>query len=432
MWQFTRATGKEFLRIDYIIDERRDPLISARAAAAFLKRNHTKLGTWPLALTAYNYGPAGTKRALAQEGSYEQIFLKYRKGHFKFASRNFYSEFLAAVKVAKQLERSGLNLARPARYVAVKLPAFTDAGRLCSYLGIDKDELRRYNPALRDPVFQGTKYIPAEYVIRLPERFKGNNRLASAPASLFKSAQKRSKFYQVRSGDTAGAIALAHRVSLKDLIRVNNLNNQAMIRVGQNLRIPPANGKSISSSRSQKVLEAPLTLTDKKKTTGAEPTYGLQPLPADNVVVGNLKVFDIRKKNQLVSGSVVVHPDESVGLFADWLKVTRQSIHALNSLPLSRDIHPGQQIVLDFLSTSIEDFEETRFDFHQEIQEDFFSSYAVIGLKSYQVKDGDTIWDICYNKFGIPLWLLQKYNDQLDLNHLDTSSSLQIPILQQI
>ena len=130
MWQFTRVTGKEFLRIDYIVDERRDPLISARAAAEFLQRNHAQLGTWPLALTAYNYGPAGTKRALDQEGGYEKIFLNYRKGHFKFASRNFYSEFLAAVDVAKQLEQSGLSLARPARYVSVKLPAFTDAVRL--------------------------------------------------------------------------------------------------------------------------------------------------------------------------------------------------------------------------------------------------------------------------------------------------------------
>lgn len=433
MWQFTRTTGKEFLRIDYIIDERRDPLLSARAAAQFLKRNYQKLGTWPLALTAYNYGPAGVKRAMEQEGSYENIFRNYRKGWFKFASRNFYAEFLAAVRVAKHLERSNqLRLARPARYVSVKLPAFTDAARLCNYLGIDKNELRRYNPALRDPVFQGTKYIPADYVIRLPARFKNNTRLASAPASIFKSAQKRSKFYQVRSGDTAGAIALAHRVSLESLVRVNNLNRQAMIRVGQNLRIPPANGTSTAKTSTRSQLAEALTLQDSKKTSASEPVLALEAVQGDNVVVGNLKVFNIQKRNQLLSGTVVVQPDESIGLFADWLKVTRNSIRVMNRLPARGDVHPGQQIVLDFLRTSIETFEETRFDFHQEIQEDFFNSYAIVGVKTYRVEDGDTIWDICRNKFGIPLWLLQKYNDELNLNHLDSASTLQIPILEQI
>lgn len=433
MWQFTRSTGKEFLRIDYIIDERRDPLLSARAAAQFLKRNFQQLGSWPLALTAYNYGPAGMKRALEQEGSYENIFRNYRKGYFKFASRNFYSEFLAAVHVAKQLELSNqLRLARPVGYVSVRLPAYTDAARLCTYLGIENNELRRYNPALRDPVFQGTKYIPADYVIRLPARFKNNNRLANAPAPLFKTEQKRSKFYQVRSGDTAGAIALAHRISLESLVRVNNLNRQAMIRVGQNLRIPPANGKPAGKFSSKNELTAARTLHDNKKMSASEPVPVLQAIKADNVVVGNLKVSNIKQNNQLISGTVVVQPDESIGLFADWLKVTRNSIHAANQLPLKGDVHPGQQIVLDFLSTSIDAFEETRFDYHQEIQEDFFDSYTIIGVKTYRVEDGDTVWDICHKKFGIPLWLLHKYNDELNFNHLDSSSSLQIPILEQI
>ncbi len=84
------------------------------------------------------------------------------------------------------------------------------------------------------------------------------------------------------------------------------------------------------------------------------------------------------------------------------------------------------------MATTVSDFEETRFDFHQEIQEDFFNSYTVIGVKSYRVKEGDTIWDICHKKFGVPLWLLKKYNDRLDFDHLDSSGSLQIPILSEM
>ena len=430
MWQFTRTTGKEFLRIDYIIDERRDPLISAVAAATFLKRNYYNLGNWPLALTAYNYGPTGMKRALVQEGNYQKIFQNYRKGYFKFASRNFYSEFLAAVKVAKNLEQSGrLHLDRQIRYVSVKLPAYTDAAKLCRYLGIDKNVLRHHNPSLREPVFQGTKYIPAAYILKLPYNFKQTRLIASAPASLFKAEQKRSKFYQVRPGDNAGAIALAHKVPLNSLIRVNNLNRKAMIRVGQNLRIPPPAGRTKAGQSRQSSRVADPVLDDQKKLTLTATT---SIYTEDSGVIGNLKVFNVQRINQLISGSIEVQPDESLGLFSDWLKVTPRSIHITNNMPLNEDIHPGQTLMLDFLSISIQTFEETRFDFHQEIQEDFFNSYTIVGVKSYRVKDGDTIWDICRKKFGVPLWLLKKYNDRLDFDRLDSSISLQIPILSQI
>ncbi|MEE4314832.1 MAG: transglycosylase SLT domain-containing protein, partial [Desulfofustis sp.] len=241
MWQFTTGTGQQYLRIDYIIDERRDPFLSAEAAARFLKSNYRALESWPLALTAYNYGTAGMKRAVREHGTYEQIFHKYRKGWFKFAARNFYPSFLAAVKVAKQFEKSGtLTLDRPVASVSVRVPGFVASAALCNHLGISQATLARYNPALRDPVLQGEKYIPKDYLLNLPAELKNSAVLTSLPAALFSPEQKRSLFYQVRPGDTAGAVALAHKVPLKRLIEVNGLDHRATVRVGQNLRIPAA------------------------------------------------------------------------------------------------------------------------------------------------------------------------------------------------
>ncbi len=106
LWQFTRSTGKQYLRITTTIDERRDPIISSHAAAKFLKRNHTVLGSWPLALTAYNYGTTGMAQAKKEKGSYEKIFREYQGARFKFASRNFYPEFLAALRSAQRMEQN--------------------------------------------------------------------------------------------------------------------------------------------------------------------------------------------------------------------------------------------------------------------------------------------------------------------------------------
>lgn len=429
MWQFTHSTGKEFLTINYIIDERRDPLISARAAAKFLKRNYQQLGTWPLALTAYNYGPAGMKRALKQEGSYEKIFRNYKKGHFKFASRNFYSEFLAAVKAAQKLENSGLVVEKPFRAVTVKLPAYTRADKLCDYLGINTELLRKYNPALRDPVFKGTKYIPKGYVLKLPYRFNNSRMLTAAPPSIFSSQQKRSKFYQVRSGDSAGAIARAHKVSLQELIRANNLNSKAVIRVGQNLRIPP----SATHTSSIPEVDSSSTYTVLKDNKKLPPSGLLQPVvEQDLTVAGNLKVSNQQRERNLLVGTIEVQPDESIGLLADWLKVTPNSIRINNNLSKNRGIYPGQKIKLDFINTKITSFEENRFDFHQELQEDFFNSYQVVGFTSYQVKNGDTIWELCRTRFFVPLWLMKKYNENLDYTRLELSSKLRVPILREI
>jgi len=104
LWQFTRSTGVQFLTINDEVDERSDPYFSTEAAARFLKENYAQLGTWPLAITAYNHGRAGMVRAVREKGTYEKIFKTHETELFKFASRNFYSEFLAAMNVARRLE----------------------------------------------------------------------------------------------------------------------------------------------------------------------------------------------------------------------------------------------------------------------------------------------------------------------------------------
>jgi membrane-bound lytic murein transglycosylase D len=101
LWQITRPAGRRFLKINRRVDERRDPLKSTGAAARILKENHAFLGTWPLAITAYNHGPGGVARAVKTLGTRDiaTIIQRYRGRRFGFASRNFYPEFLAALDV---------------------------------------------------------------------------------------------------------------------------------------------------------------------------------------------------------------------------------------------------------------------------------------------------------------------------------------------
>src|SRR4029453_14806897 len=92
VWQFMRGTGRRFMKVDYVIDERLDPITSTRAAARLLRENYGILGSWPLALTAYNHGAAGMNGAVEKVGTsrIEVIIARYDSPSFGFASRNFY------------------------------------------------------------------------------------------------------------------------------------------------------------------------------------------------------------------------------------------------------------------------------------------------------------------------------------------------------
>jgi peptidoglycan lytic transglycosylase D len=170
MWQFTQSTGKRFLTVNRFLDERRDPIRASEAAAKLLKHNYECLGDWPMAVTAYNHGIAGMLRAKEEMGSYEAIFERYNGRLFKFASRNFYSEFLAARHVAKNhtqyFSDIRINKSLEAREVVTK--GQTSVAELSRHYEVDLETLRALNPALGQPVFKGQRQVPKGYMLRLP------------------------------------------------------------------------------------------------------------------------------------------------------------------------------------------------------------------------------------------------------------------------
>jgi membrane-bound lytic murein transglycosylase D len=100
IWQFTRGTGRQFMRITRYHDDRLNPATETEAAAKLLRSNYLTLGNWPLAITAYDYGTAGTEQAAEQyAGDYARILRNYDGPHFGFASKNYYAEFLAALQI---------------------------------------------------------------------------------------------------------------------------------------------------------------------------------------------------------------------------------------------------------------------------------------------------------------------------------------------
>jgi membrane-bound lytic murein transglycosylase D len=173
LWQFMPSTGRRFMRIDRAVDDRMDPFRATDAAAQLLAYNHRILGTWPLALTAYNHGVAGMRRAVETLGTTDIVTIvrSYQSRTFGFASRNFYVSFLAALKIERDPQKyfGPILPLKEARFREVKMPAYVTVASLAHALTIDPDTLRDLNPALRRAVWRGRLAVPRGYELRLPQ-----------------------------------------------------------------------------------------------------------------------------------------------------------------------------------------------------------------------------------------------------------------------
>ena len=252
IWQFTRGTGRLFMRVGYDVDERRDPILASHGAAKLLKKNFEVVKSWPLAITAYNHGLQGIKRAQKRHGSdIVKIVKNYKSRTFGFASRNFYAEFLAALHVVQNQNKyfPNLSIKNPLQRVSMRLPNYIDVNTAMKYFEMTRKEIAESNPSLRRPVLNGEKRIPKGYIFQAPER-KFNNLQAQykkIPQRALYSGQLRSKWYTVRRGDTLSGVAIRFGTSVRSLKLYNNIGRRNRIYIGQVLQLPK--GKSRPSFR---------------------------------------------------------------------------------------------------------------------------------------------------------------------------------------
>ncbi len=245
IWQFTRSTGRRYLRIDHVVDERMDPYAATVAAARLLKHIHSVTSSWPLAITAYNHGASGMRRAVRRLGTRDigTVVERYRSRSFGFASRNFYAAFLAALDVERDAYKhfGPLHRDTPPDVEIVELTDYVKVATLERVFAVNRNVLKSYNRALQSAVWNGSKYVPRGYKLRVP-RSQGKRPaallLADLSASERHSRQTPDSFHKVRRGDTLSRIAARYEVSMRDIMDINKLRSRHRIRAGQVLRLP--------------------------------------------------------------------------------------------------------------------------------------------------------------------------------------------------
>ena len=494
-WQFMRGTGKRFMKVDYVVDERLDPITSTRAAARLLRENYGVLGSWPLALTAYNHGAAGMNRAVRKLGTsrIDVIVERYDSPSFGFASRNFYAQFLAARRIVRSYESyfGPLDRDEPRVIDTVSLPFYADVSDLERNLGVSRETISELNPALRPPVFRSGKRIPKGYTLRLPAGTvvgDASTWLAAVPKASRHPDQHENHYYTVRRGDTLGRIASRHRTSVSALVAENDIGARRPIYPGQVLQIPDRFGGPAPAAKPDfelvktaeaAMLPTPQTVADAVAPAVAqpeappeaapevvapapvvvaepapEPALDLEtlvaavevtlPQPAqalETVAITPAEMAVIAPEapgapddspfRRIDNERVIVDVDETLGHFAEWLEVTPQRLRTLNKLKPRRQLRAGQALRLDFGKVTPEEFQQRRLEYHKGVEEDFFGSFRVTTTLEHTLRPGETLWVLSHKKYAVPTWLIRRYNPDVDLGKLIPGTVLVIPIVEK-
>lgn len=158
-WQLSKATARRFhLKVNRYIDERRDPMKSTRAAAAYLVTLHDEVDDWPVALVGWNRG----ERALNRYWSLRGVNYSLLVAHLPYNTRSLLNRFMAVAIIAHQPQRYGLqpvDYTDAVHFRHIRVKGGTRLTEVARHTGVPVRKLRKYNPALlHDRVPPGTSY----------------------------------------------------------------------------------------------------------------------------------------------------------------------------------------------------------------------------------------------------------------------------------
>jgi membrane-bound lytic murein transglycosylase D len=494
LWQFMRSTGRRYMRIDGAVDDRLDPFRSTEAAAQLLAYNYSVLGTWPLALTAYNHGTAGVRHAKETLGTDDivSIVRDYHGRTFGFASRNFYVSFLAALEIDRDPAKYFGELPKEAEahFQEVQLPAYVSMTALEHTLKIEGGRLRALNPALLETVWEGRQRIPRDYHLRLPadgQHWSSELLAQRLGAHELFAGQRPPPRYSVQRGDTLAKVADRFGVSVHVLAQLNRLRTSAHLHAGRVLTLPesppvpvagvtalvaattatpnalpaavppaerpvapaapvreaaaaaPSPGGAVPEDVAQRESAEDAaqlaTITVHGHLAGRQPVSAAQAEalgPALGPAADMQQSADPIDYSVAKEGTIRVAADETLGHYADWLSVPTESLRTLNHLKARGPVLIGQRVRLDFRKVEREVFEQRRREYHRALQASYFASHRILGTEVYVARPGDSLWTLTQHGAQLPVWLLQQYNPDVDLADLHAGVRLAMPRVELI
>lgn len=254
MWQFMYTTGKIYkLEVSSFLDQRRDPIASTKAACEFLGDLYKIYGDWTIAISAYNCGPGNVNKAIKRAGGNVSNFWDIYD-YLPRETRGYLPSIIAVNYACNYHRQHGIEPAESEIPLlltdTVTVNKLTHFDQISSTIEVPTELLRILNPQYKLDIIPA---LDKSYTLTLPQNEVINYldkeaelmakdtvylaKYVKSPSLAQAELSSSSTIYRVKSGDTLGAIAKRHSVSLSSLLKWNNLSKTSILRIGQRIEI---------------------------------------------------------------------------------------------------------------------------------------------------------------------------------------------------
>jgi len=360
IWQFIPSTGKLYgLKQNWWYDGRRDVHASTQAALHYLDNLNKEFnGNWLHALAAYNSG-SGTVRKAIRINKRRHKPTYFWHLDLPKETQAYVPKLLALKRIIAAPQKFGISLRcieDLPQFQVVKIGSQIDLGMAADMAGVDLETLYRLNPGFNR--WATAPNGPHQLLIPVDNADDFKTELAELPPN------KRIKWkrHKIRSGETLSEIADRFSVSVKNLRRINDLDNNN-IRQGKYLIIPVAS-RSLSDYN--------LTAYQRKK-----------------------RLQNIRRKGTRIVH--IVQQGDTLWDISRKYKVNTRSLARWNSMGTRDPLRTGQKLVIWARGARG----------HSSASASMGGN--TIRTISYRVRNGDSLFAIA-QKFNVALRDLYKWN----------------------
>ncbi|MDR1725814.1 MAG: transglycosylase SLT domain-containing protein [Bacteroidales bacterium] len=235
LWQFMYSTARLWdLRMNSIIDERRDPIKATEAAAKYLRSLYRIYNDWTLALAAYNCGPGNVNKALRRSNGNDfwQIY-----DYLPRETRGYVPAFIGATYAFNYYREHGItayDISKPIATDTVGVTKDIHFGQIASVMNIDYDMIKDLNPQYKLFKIPGSQ---DSYKLKLPTNlicnfisledsianfekdkyFSDNNSTIDIDGNTTIVYKDKIIYHKVRKKETWSSVAQRYGVSVSEL-----------------------------------------------------------------------------------------------------------------------------------------------------------------------------------------------------------------------